>query len=118
LEVRKAVLNIGHASTTAAGFALGNIDMIGSGMEDQIAEPYREGLIPGYREVKGAGLCAGAAGVSISGAGPSIIALLDGSHHDPQQVARSMVRAFAEKNVRSTFFIARPGPAARVLPRR
>jgi homoserine kinase len=118
LEVRKAVLNIGHASTTAAGFALGNIDMIGSGMEDQIAEPYREGLIPGYREVKGAGLSAGAAGVSISGAGPSIIALLDGSHHDPRQVARSMVRAFAGKNVRSTFFIARPGPAARVLPRR
>lgn len=112
IPVKNAVLNIGRASAIAAAFAQGDIRRIGTGMEDQIAEPYRQDLIPGYHDVKRMGLKAGAAGVSISGAGPSIVALVDGNSHEPRLVAKAMVQAFAQNNVCSTSFVARPANAA------
>lgn len=118
LAVTKAVLNVGRASAMATGFALGDIDMIGTGMEDEIAEPYRESLIPGYRDVKDAALQSRAAGVSISGAGPSVIALVDRPRHNPRTVAKAMVQAFARNKVQSAFFIARAAPGARIIRRK
>src|SRR5712691_6597170 len=77
INVKKAVLNVGRAAVMAAAFAQGNIRMIGTGMNVEIAEPYRQHLIPGYQDVKRMGVEAGAAGVCISGAGPSLVALVD-----------------------------------------
>lgn len=115
IDVKKAILNIGHASAIVAGFARGDIGMIGTGMEDQIAEPHRERLIPGFGRVKRAALEAGASGVSISGAGPSIVAIVDRKHHDPVGVGRAMLRGFADNNTRSTWFVARPAPGATII---
>jgi len=115
ITVKNAVLNLGRASAMAAAFAKGDIRLIGTGMEDQIAEPYRKDLIPGYDDVKRMGLEAGAAGVSISGAGPSLVALVDGNNREPRLVAQAMIRAFAQNNVRSTSFVARPAQGASVV---
>src|SRR5882672_1600711 len=115
ISVKNAVLNVGRASAMAAAFAQGNIRMIGTGMNDEIAEPYRRHLIPGYQDAKRMGLEAGAAGVSISGAGPSVVALVDRNSHTPRLVAQAMVKAFARNKVRSTSFVARPAPGATIL---
>ncbi len=115
IRVKNAVLNLGRASAMAAAFAQGDIRRIGTGMEDEIAEPYREQLIPGYRDVKRMGVEAGATGVSISGAGPSLVALVDEDNYEPRLVARAMVRAFAKNNVRSTSFIAWPAKGASLV---
>jgi homoserine kinase len=115
VETKKAVLNVGRASAIVAGFATGNIDMIGAGMRDEIAEPYRESMIPGCADVKRLALEAGAAGVSISGAGPSLIALLDRTRYDPGPIGRAMVAGFAKNNVRSTWFVARPAIGATII---
>src|SRR5437899_4083422 len=115
IPVKNAVLNLGRASVMAAAFAQGDIRLIGTGMEDQIAEPYRKDLIPGYDDVKRMGLEAGAAGVSISGAGPSLVALVDGDNREPRVVAQAMVRAFAQNNVGSTSFVARPAQGASIV---
>jgi homoserine kinase len=112
IRVKTAVLNLGRASAMAAAFAQGDIRLIGTGMEDEIAEPYRQHLIPGYQEVKRTGLEAGAAGVSISGAGPSLVALVDRNNHDPRLVAQAMVKAFGQNKIRSTSFVARPAHRA------
>jgi len=96
IPVKDAVLNLGRASAMAAAFAQGDIRLIGTGMKDQIAEPYRKDLIPGYDDVRRMGLEAGAAGISISGAGPSLVALVDGINRDPRLVAQAMVRALHE----------------------
>ncbi len=117
ISVRDAVHNIGRASAIATGFAQGRIDMIGSAMEDEIAEPYREKLVPCYRAVKKAAVEASAAGVAISGAGPSVVALVDRRRCDPQQVGRAMVREFSRHDVRSRFFVSSPAPGATVLRR-
>lgn len=117
VSLQEAVHNIGRASTIVAGFAQGRIDLIGGAMEDEIAEPYREKLIPGYRAVKKAALAARAAGVAISGAGPSLISLADQRRCNPQQVGRAMVREFSRHNVKSRFFVSRPAPGATALRR-
>jgi homoserine kinase len=115
VRVKSAVLNIGRASAIAAGFAKGDVGIIGTGMEDEIAEPYRQHLIPGYRDVKRMGLDAGAAGVSISGAGPSLVALVDRKNHDPRLVSQAMVKAFAQNNVSSTSFVTHPARGATIV---
>jgi homoserine kinase len=115
IRIEKAVLNVGRASAMAAAFAQGDIPTIGTGMHDEIAEPYRQSLIPGYHDVKRMAREAGAAGVSISGAGPSLVALVDGNDHEPRLVAEAMAKAFARHNVRSNTFVTRPAPGARIL---
>lgn len=118
VQLANVILNIGRASAVAAGFARGDIETIGSGMEDEIAEPHREKLIPGYHQVKRAGLEAGASGVSISGAGPSLIALVDRTRKSPRSISNNMTQAFAKINIRSTAFVTKPAPGARIIGRK
>lgn len=115
IETEKAIMNVGRASAIVAGFASGNIEMIGTGMKDEIAEPNRQAMIPGAVEAKRLGLDAGAAGVAISGAGPSLVALLDRNKHEPGRIGRAMVAGFAQKQVRSTWFSTKPAGGAKVV---
>jgi len=115
IETGNAVLNVGRASAIALGFARGDIDLIGSGMEDAIAEPYRERLVPGYRTVKMVALAAQASGVAISGAGPSVVAFVDRTRQDPKKIGRVMVREFSKNGVESTFFVTSPAGGARII---
>jgi homoserine kinase len=54
---------------------LGDLALLGEAVADDIVEPVRAGLIPGYREAKAACLEAGALACSISGAGPTTFAM-------------------------------------------
>jgi homoserine kinase len=115
IGVKEAVLNIGRASAIALGFAKGDLDLIGSGMEDAIAEPHRERLVPGYKMVRKAALASHASGVAISGAGPSVVAFVDKTKRDPKKIGRVMVKEFSKSNVESTFFVARPAGGAHII---
>ncbi len=53
--------------------------------------PYRAELIPGYREVEEAAYRAGACAFTISGSGPSVLAL---ALYSPEEVGEEIVRAF------------------------
>jgi len=46
-------------------------------LQDRLHQPYREQLIPGYTAVREAAIAAGAYGLVISGAGPTLLALVD-----------------------------------------
>ena len=65
------------AHTTALAHALGCGDdaLVRESLHDAFAEPARAALVPGFVEAKRAALAAGALGVSISGAGPTVFAL-------------------------------------------
>ena len=56
---------------------------------------------------------AGAAGVCISGAGPSLLAILDRTKHDPRSVMDNMVAGFGEEGVESDGFVTKVGGARR-----
>lgn len=115
LNIRQAILNVGRAAAIVSGFATKDIARIGSGMHDEIAEPYREQTIPGIRRAKEAGLLAGAAGVAISGAGPSLIAIVDKNRKDSNAVARAMISGFRQSKIESRTFITEPAPGARII---
>src|SRR5258706_265584 len=80
-------------------------DLLADALHDVYHVPFRSRLIPSYARVAEAGRRAGAHGVTISGSGPTLLAL-----HPPgkgRAVGAAMVRAFARARVR-----ARASPGA------
>jgi homoserine kinase len=70
-----AVFNIAHLGMMLRGLATGNANWLQTGLADRIHQPYRQALIPGYAAVEQAAIAAGAHGLVISGAGPTLLAL-------------------------------------------
>jgi len=60
-------------------------------MQDRLHQPYRIQLIPGMKDAFQAAQEAGAAGVALSGAGPSLIAFAPERH---QEISAAAVSAF------------------------
>ena len=70
-----AIFNTAHIALLLQGIATGNGEWISGGMSDRIHQPYRKKLIAGYDDVRRAAIQAGAWGLVISGAGPTLLAL-------------------------------------------
>ena len=77
-----AAFNAGRAGLLVAGLALGRGDLLGAGMQDRLHEQYRTDALPGFSEVRAVLLEAGASGVALSGAGPTVIGLVSGDEDD------------------------------------
>jgi homoserine kinase len=75
LPFKDAVFNTSRLALFMAALQLKRYDLLKYGMQDRLHQPYRAKLVPGMNGVFEAALRAGASGVSLSGAGPSIIAL-------------------------------------------
>ena len=92
--VQQHVRNSSQAAALVAGVLQGDAGLIGSAMSsDGIVEPSRAPLIPGMAAVKAAALQAGALGCTISGAGPTAVAVIDGEEKG-EEVGGRMVDAF------------------------
>src|SRR5687767_1004612 len=68
------VPNLGNIAALVTALCTGDLGLLGRAIEDQLIEPLRATLIPGFDGVKKAALQAGALGCSIAGSGPSIFA--------------------------------------------
>jgi homoserine kinase len=75
VSLEKAVTQWGNVGALIAGLYTDDYDLIGRSLHDEIIEPVRSLLIPGFDQMKAAALKAGALGCSISGSGPSVFAL-------------------------------------------
>ena len=117
VPLEKHVYNLGKAAAMAAGFAVGDVDIIGQSMVDDIVEPSRASLIPGYSKVRENALNAGALGVTISGAGPSMIAVVNKKTADAVKVAEAMREGFLLAGYDAIAFVTRPGRGAYVVER-
>ncbi len=86
-------------------------------VRDEIVEPARAPLIPGFSGVKEAALEAGAFACSISGAGPTVFAIVD-SDASGETVGKAMTAAFARAGVDANYFVARVDTeGARIITR-
>jgi len=74
VELSDFVWQTAHLAGFISGCYTDDLDMIRASFEDVVIEPQRAALIPGFAEVRGAALQAGAIGCSISGAGPALFA--------------------------------------------
>lgn len=101
VELEKLVFNTAAASMVVAGFAKKDIGLLGRAMDDEVVEPARSTMVPGYDRVRKTALRAGAAGVCISGAGPTVLALVDGSKVRPAGVLEDMRKAFEMEGVKA-----------------
>ncbi len=108
------VKNLSNASAITAGFIKKDVELIGHSIKDIIVEPARKHLIPGFDKVKTNALRAGALGVTISGAGPSIISFTSKSA-DHNKICKAMEKGFASADTKCTTIICRPSKGAFVL---
>ncbi len=107
-----SVMNMSNAAAIVAGFAKGDSQLIGSSIKDIIVEPARQHLIPGFSQVKKNALDAGAFGVTISGAGPSVIAFA-ARNSNLKKIADSMRRGFASANTNCEVLVCKPSQGAK-----
>lgn len=70
-----AVFNAAHVGLLVRGLESGNGHWLENALCDRIHQPYRQTLIPNYGTAYDAALAAGAWGLVISGAGPTLLAL-------------------------------------------
>lgn len=117
IDLKSLVYNIGRAAAFISGIALNSIEIMGKGMVDAVVEPARAHLIPGLKNVKEKALKAGAAGVALSGAGPSVIALVNSKKVNVENVAYAMKEAFEEVGIESVTICTKPGRGAKIIRR-
>lgn len=88
-----AIFNTAHLGLLIKGLEAGRTDWLRAALQDQLHQPYRLPLIPGYAAVCQAAADAGAYGVVISGAGPTLLAL--GSAEQGDAIATAMQTAWS-----------------------
>ncbi len=108
------VTNLANAAAITAGFVKKDVDLIGTSIKDIIVEPARKHLIPGFDKVKSNAIRAGALGVTISGAGPSVIAFTSKSGNS-RKIAKAMKNGFASARTECNIVICKPGRGAAVI---
>lgn len=116
-SIERALLVQQSANIAAmvAAFASGDLDLLRRALDDRIAEPVRAPLLTGFREAKAAALEAGAAGCSISGAGPTSFAFAP-NDATATRVAEAMCAAYGSRGVRASARVERIDPqGARIL---
>ncbi|BAY23288.1 homoserine kinase [Calothrix sp. NIES-2100] len=92
-----AIFNTAHLGLLLRGLATGKGEWLKTALQDKLHQPYRKALIPGYDAVNMAAVAAGAYGMVISGAGPTLLALADAEH--AQSVEAAMRTAWKAEGI-------------------
>ena len=109
VALRTMTANVANAASLIAALYKKDLALFGRAlMGDAIVTPVRKRLIPGCDVAMRAAIQAGAAGVSISGAGPSIFALTDSDAH-AKLVARRIAAAWCRSGTETDIFVSRIG---------
>jgi homoserine kinase len=105
--------NTGNAASMVVGMMKNDIKLIGDSMENRVIEEVRSKLIKGYGQVKKSALDSGASGVTISGSGPTMIAVC--SMNERENIAKAMTQAFSDNHIKSEAFITTIGNGAEII---
>jgi len=103
---RDVVYNLQRAALLAASFASGDLSQVRVASGDRIHQPYRAPLVPGFDEML-AFERPGLAALALSGAGPSVIALVTS---DGEAIGAAMQAAFAREGIDSDVFHLKIAP--------
>ncbi|MEW6423326.1 MAG: homoserine kinase [Bacillota bacterium] len=113
VSLQDAVFNLGRLALLITAFFRGDLSLLPAAVEDRLHQPYRASLVPGMKKVMAAARLAGARGVCLSGAGPSLLAFAD-SNFD--LIARVMKDTFQQSGVRARTLVLNISPVgARAL---
>jgi len=98
VTLKSAIIQWGNVGGLIAGLYTKNYELIGRSLHDEIIEPVRSVLIPGFDLIKQAALENGALGSGISGSGPSIFALSKGKE-TAEKIGRAMREVYDKMNL-------------------
>lgn len=93
------IANLGYVTLLTTVMVTGKVEWLPYGLNDRIHQPYRLALVPGAEAVSAAARAAGAYGVVISGAGPTLLAFSPEGSADT--VAAAMAQAWQTAGVAS-----------------
>jgi homoserine kinase len=118
--VLPATLPHGDAAAAAAksaalvhGLAHADPRLLAAGLDDVLHVPFRRALVPGYDEVTAAACGAGAYGATLSGSGPTLVAIAPTER--AAVVAEAMVQAWRARGITAEgFHAARPADGYQV----
>jgi len=102
-----AVAQAASLAGLTLGLERGEPDLIRVCMRDRVAEPSRAKLYPGYASARAAALEAGAFGVAVSGAGPTLLAV---APRGLAAVAAAAVAAYGKAGFAAVSRAVRPDP--------
>lgn len=74
IPISDVVYNLSRVTLLTYALVGGRLELLANALGDRLHEPYREPLVPGMAMVKQAAIAAGAWGVVLSGAGPTLVA--------------------------------------------
>ncbi|HUW22724.1 MAG TPA: homoserine kinase [bacterium] len=106
VKFEQAVFTSSRVAMLLAALIRKRYELLGMAMEDRLHQPYRRRLVKGMEVVFEEALRAGALGVSLSGAGPSILAFTASSPPScAEKVGKAMRKAFAKHKVESRYLV-------------
>jgi homoserine kinase len=94
-----AVYNLQRTALFTAALAQQRYDLFWEAMHDRLHQPQRESLVPGLAEALALPRMPGLLGIALSGAGPSIVALVDGNE---EAVGARLASCFQARRIEST----------------
>jgi homoserine kinase len=94
-----AVQNLQRTAIFTAAIAQQRYGLLWEAMRDRLHQPHRESLVPGLAEALALPHMPGLLGVALSGAGPSIVALVD---DNDDEIGDRIASCFKARNVEST----------------
>lgn len=99
ISLPDAVYNVSHVSLLTAAFAANRLDLISSAMRDRLHHPYRAALVPGLSRILDEAGDHGALGAALSGAGPTVLALVDRRHQKERELESFLLEVLKEQGV-------------------
>lgn len=94
-----AVHNLQRAALFTAALAQQRYEILWEAMHDRLHQPHRELLVPGLAEALALPRMPGLLGIALSGAGPSIVALVDDNEGE---IGAKIVSCFEARRIEST----------------
>lgn len=101
ITVADAVYNISRTSLLTAALATGRLDLISRAMQDRLHQPYRAPLVPGMEKLLAEAPQHGALGIALSGAGPTLLCLVDRSGSRKQELELFLKETMQEHGIPS-----------------
>jgi homoserine kinase len=99
-ERKDVVYNLQRVALLAASLAGGDLSQLRTASGDRVHQPYRAPLVPGFEEMLGFEM-PGLLALTLSGAGPSVLALVSGNG---EAIGAAMRDAFAREGIESDVF--------------
>jgi homoserine kinase len=109
VSLKSAITQWGNVGGLVAGLYTNDYELIGRSLHDEIIEPVRSMLIPGFDLIKKAAYENGALGSGISGSGPSIFALSKGKD-TAEKIAKVMSAVYDEINLPYEIHVSKVNP--------